>query len=177
VLVLLIVLLVPMFLGIQASPAMACSCMARTSIDNFARAGVVFVGRLTAIDRAPSSLSFSTIDPVIYHFETDTILKGAVPMDVSVRSIMAGTIVGGWTCGLGVMHQGERYTVFARAEGEMLLSGFCEGTHTGGPDPALALVSGLLLGPTPDSPPWSVLFLLGSAAVLAVRVGRARRRA
>lgn len=92
------------------------------------------------------------------------------------RGCSPAGLAGPDSCGLERMNEGERYTVFARTEGGQLLSGLCDGTHSGGPDPALALVSGVLLPPTPGAPPWWILSLIVIAAVLAGAVGMRARR-
>jgi hypothetical protein len=171
-LILLALFFAPVFLTLQATPAWACSCIARIPLQHLASADVAFAGRLTRIDGPGPSLSYSSFDPVTYQFEVDTVLKGAVPLDARVRSVVSGT-----SCGLERMNEGERYTVFARTEGGMLLSGLCDGTHSGGPDPALALVSGVFLAPMPGAPPWWVLFLIVIAAILAWTVGMRARTA
>jgi hypothetical protein len=165
---LLVVLLAPMFLALAASPAVACSCIFQTSVQHLANADVVFTGRLADIQGPPPlRLEYSSIDPVDYRFDVDSVLKGAVAKNATVRSVVSGG-----SCGLEGMAVGERYTVFAIARDGSLVASLCGGTYVGGADPALAVVSGVLLPPTPNSPPSWVFILLGTAAVLGAAVAR-----
>jgi hypothetical protein len=149
-LVFLVVVFAPLFLAINASPALACQCVPRTSLHHLALADVVFSGRLSEIDGPPPDrLTYSSIDPVDYRFDVDRVLKGGVPVNAT----------------------GDRYTVFAVARDGSLVTGLCSGTHAGGPDPALVLVSGALLPPTPGSPPSWVLVVIALAVVLGASVG------
>lgn len=165
--VLTLVVFVPMFLALHASPAVACQCIVRTSLHHLAGADVAFTGRLGEIaGPTPLRLTYSSIDPVNYRFEVDNVLKGAVPANATVRSVVSGG-----SCGLEHMSVGDRYTVFAVARDGELAAGLCGGTHVGGPDPALALVSGALLSPMPGAPPWWVLSLVAAAVILGATVG------
>jgi hypothetical protein len=171
-LVFIVVGFVPLLLAIHASPALACQCVPQTSLHHLAGADVVFAGRLSEIDGPPPDrLTYSSIDPVDYRFDVHSVLKGAVPVNATVRSVVSGV-----SCGLERMSVGDRYTVFAVVRDGSLVSGLCSGTHTGGPDPALALVSGALLPPTPGSPPSWIVVLIAIAVILGARFGlRARR--
>jgi hypothetical protein len=106
------------------------------------------------------------MDPISYRFDVDRVLKGAVPANATVRSVVSGG-----SCGLEQMSLGDRYTVFAVARDGLLSAGLCGGTHLGSPDPALAVVSGVLLAPTPGAPPWWALILLAIAVILGATVG------
>lgn len=166
-LVLMVVVFAPLLLAIHASPALACQCVPQTSLHHLARADVVFAGRLSEIDGPPPDrLTYSSIDPVDYRFDVHSVLKGAVPVNATVRSVVSGV-----SCGLEHMSVGDEYTVFAVARDGSLVSGLCSGTHVGSPDPALALVSGALLPPTPGSPPSWVLVLIALAVILGASVG------
>lgn len=167
-LVLIVVLFAPLFLALQGSPAMACSCLARTSIHHLADADAVFTGRLTDIEGPPADrLVYSSIDPISYRFDVDRVLKGAVPVNATVRSVVSGG-----SCGLEHMSLGDRYTVFAVAREGLLRAGLCGGTYLGSPDPVLAVVSGVLLAPTSGAPPWWALILVAIAVILGAIVGR-----
>jgi hypothetical protein len=164
---LMVVVFAPLVLAIHASPALACQCVPQTSLHHLALADVVFSGRLSEIDGPPPDrLTYSSIDPVDYRFDVDRVLKGDVPVNATVRSVVSGG-----SCGLEDMSVGDRYTVFAVARDGSLVTGLCSGTHAGGPDPALVLVSGALLPPTPGSPPSWVLVLMALAVVLGASVG------
>jgi hypothetical protein len=166
-LVLTVVVFAPLFLALQATPAVACQCIVRTSIHHLAGADVVFTGRLTEVEGpSPLRLTYSSMDPVDYRIEVDGELKGAVPVNATVRSVVSGG-----SCGLEHMSVGDRYTVFAVARDGSLGAGSCGGTHVGGPDPALALVSAALLPPTPGAPPSWVIALVAIAVILGVSVG------
>jgi hypothetical protein len=163
----MLVVFVPMFLALHASPAVACQCIVRTSLHHLAGADVAFTGRLSEIEGPPPRrLTYSSTDPVNYRFEVDNVLKGAVPVDATVRSVVSGG-----SCGLEHMSVGDRYTVFAVARDGELVADLCGGTHVGGPDPALALVSGALLPPTPGAPPSWVVTLVAIALILGASVG------
>lgn len=168
-LVLIVVLLAPVFLALQASPAMACQCTVRTSIHHLAEADVVFTGRLTEVEGPPANrLEYSSADTVDYRFEVDRVLKGGVASaNATVRSVVVGSM-----CGLEQMVLGNRYTVFAVARDGQLNSSSCSGTHIGSPDPAVALVSGALLAPAQGAPPWWVIVLVAVAVILGASVGR-----
>lgn len=167
-LVLIVVLFAPLFLALQTSPAMACTCLARTSIHHLADADAVFTGRLTEIEGPPAGrLIYSSMDPVNYRFDVDRVLKGTVPVNATVRSVVSGS-----SCGLEQMSLGDLYTVFAVAREGLFSADLCGGTYRGSPDPALAVVSGVLLTPAPGSPPWWVLILIAIAAILGAIVAR-----
>jgi hypothetical protein len=169
---LIVVLFAPLFLAVQSSPVMACQCLPRTSIHHLADADAVFTGRLTEIEGPlVDRLTFSSMDPVNYRFDVDRVLKGAVPVNATVRSVVSGG-----SCGLEQMSLGDRYTVFAVARDGVLSVGLCGGTHLGSPDPALAVVSGVLLAPTPGAPPWWALILVAIAVILGATVCWRRSR-
>jgi hypothetical protein len=166
-LVLMVVVFAPLLLAIHASPALACQCVPQTFLHHLARADVVFAGRLSEIDGPPPDrLTYSSIDPVDYRFDVRSVLKGAVPVNATVRSVVDGV-----SCGLEHMSVGDEYTVFAVVRDGSLASGLCSGTHAGGPDPALVLVSGALLPPIPGGPPSWVLVLMALAVILGASVG------
>jgi hypothetical protein len=167
-LVLMVVLFAPLLLAIHASPALACQCVPRTLLHHVAGADVVFVGRLREIDGPPADrLMWSSMDTVDYQFDVQNVLKGAVPVSATVRSVVSD----GSGCGLERMSLGDRYTVFAVARDGSLVSSSCSGTYAGGPDPAPVLVNGALLPPIPGSPPSWVLVLIALAVILAASVG------
>jgi hypothetical protein len=165
-LVLIVALFAPVFLALQASPAIACQCTVRTSIHHLAEVDVVFTGRLTEVEGPPANrLTYSSADTVDYQFEVDRVLKGVAPANATVRSVVVGSL-----CGLEQMVLGDRYTVFAVARDGQLNSGSCSDTHMGSPDPAVALVSGALLAPAQGAPPWWVIMLVAIAAILGATV-------
>ncbi|MDQ2951304.1 MAG: hypothetical protein M3R54_03470 [Chloroflexota bacterium] len=173
---LLVLFVVPAGLVLQASSTLACSCVAALPAQHLVRADVVFAGRLVGIDGPAPSLRLSSTDSVDYRFEVNSVLKGAAPVNARVRSAVSGA-----SCGLEGMREGERYTVFARAQGELLQSGLCDGTYAGDPSADLALASGVLLPPTTGAPPGWVLMFGAVAAALAATmawrdVSRALRR-
>lgn len=172
-LILIIVLTASLGLPVSATPAAACSCVFQTSVQHAARADVIFAGRLLEIDEGVRGPIFSSMDPITYRFEVDRVLKGAVPKSASVVSAASGG-----SCGLEQMNVGERYTIFAQAEAGSLRSGLCGGTHTGDPDPAVAVMSGLILPPVAGAPPGWAFVLAALAVVLVIAVARetARRR-
>ena len=148
-------------------------CEMQTSIQHAARADVVFAGRLLEIDEGIRGPIRSTMDPITYRFAVDQVFKGAVAQNASVVSAASGG-----SCGLERMNVGARYTVFAQAEAGTLRSGLCGGTHPGGPDPAVAVMSGLILPPVAGAPPGWVFLAAALAVVLMIVVGRemVRRR-
>jgi hypothetical protein len=107
------------------------------------------------------------MDPISYRFEVNRVLKGIVPVNATVRSVVSGT-----SCGLEHMSLGDRYTVFAVARDGLLSAGLCGGTYLGSPDLALAMVSGVLLAPTPGAPSWWALIIVAIAVMLGATVGR-----
>jgi hypothetical protein len=161
---LVVVLLVSLWLPMSATPAAGCTCEVQSSVRHAARADVVFTGRLKEIDEPVGGLTRSSMDPVTYRFEVERVFKGAVPQNASVVSAGDGA-----SCGLEGMNVGSRYTIFAQTDAGSLRSGLCGGTHAGDPDPAVALMSGLVLPPVAGAPPGWV-FVLAALAVLLLIV-------
>jgi hypothetical protein len=172
-LVLIVALVVGLWFSMSATPAAACTCEMQTSVRHAARADVVFTGRLVEVDAGVRGPIVSSLDPVSYRFDVARVLKGAVPQNATVVSV-----VGGGSCGLEHMNVGERYTIFARTDADVLRSGLCDGTHSGDPDPAVAVMSGLLLPPVAGAPPGWIFVAAALAAVLVTVVARevVRRR-
>ncbi|HET8568279.1 MAG TPA: hypothetical protein VFM93_04765 [Candidatus Limnocylindria bacterium] len=168
---LLLTLLVALMLLPLSTGAAACSCSAETQVQHAARADAVFVGRLAEVDRLPDALTFSSIDPVTYRFAVERVLKGAVPLNAAVRSVVSGA-----SCGLEGMRVGERYTVFAEAVDGSLRAGLCGGTHPGDAG-ALDLAGGTLLAPVPDAPTWALAAAALAAALSAFAGSRRSVRA
>jgi hypothetical protein len=162
---LIIALTASLALAINATPAAACTCEMQTSVRHAARADVVFTGRLLEIDEGVRGVVRSTMDPVTYRFEVARVYKGAVPQNASVVSPADGA-----SCGLEGMNVGARYTVFAQADAGSLRSGLCGGTHAGDPDPAVAVMSGLVLPPVAGAPPGWVFVLAAVTGVLLIVV-------
>lgn len=160
-------------LHVNATPAAGCMCALQTSVQHVARADVVFSGLLLEIDAGVRGLVRSSMDPVTYRFQVERVFKGAVPQNASVVSAVSGG-----SCGLERMNVGERYTIFAQADAGTLRSGLCGGTHSGDPDPAVAVMSGLILPPIAGAPPGWVFVAAALAVVLVIILGRetARRR-
>lgn len=154
-------------LALSTTPAAACTCEMQTSVQHAARADVVFAGRLLEIDEGVRGPLRSSMDPVTYRFDVERVFKGAVPKNPSVMSV-----AGGGSCGLEGMNVGARYTIFAQAEAGSLRSGLCGGTHAGDPDPAVAVMSGLILPPVPGAPPGWVFAAAALAVVLMIVVAR-----
>lgn len=152
-------------------PAAACSCIQSTPLQQAARADAIFVGRLVATEGFGPRLRWSSMDPVVYRFDVDRVLKGAVPANAEVHSVISGV-----SCGLEGMEVGERYTVFARLEGAELHSGLCNGTAPGDPDPLVAAFTGNLLPAEPKPPPPWVFGAVLIGAALAVGGWRVSRR-
>jgi hypothetical protein len=158
---LLFALVVSLSLLMTATPATACTCEMKTSVQHAARADVVFTGRLQEIDAGVRGPIRSSMDPVTYRFEVERVFKGEVPQNASVVSATDGG-----SCGIEGMNVGARYTIFAQTDAGSLRSGLCGGTHPGDPDPAVAVMSGLILPPVAGGPPgWAFV-----AAALAVVV-------
>jgi hypothetical protein len=166
-LLVIIVLAASLGLHVSARPAGACSCVFQTSVQHAANADVIFAGRLLEIDEGVRGPIFSSMDPITYRFEVDRVLKGAVSKSASVVSAASGG-----SCGLEQMNVGERYTIFAQGGAGSLRSGLCGGTHTGDPDPAVAVMSGLVLPPVAGAPPGWVFVAAALAVVLMILAAR-----
>jgi hypothetical protein len=166
-LVLLVALVASLSLPITATPATACMCEMKTAVQHAARADVVFTGRLQEIDAGVRGPIRSTMDPVTYRFEVERVFKGEVRQNASVVSPADGA-----SCGLERMNVGARYTVFAQTDAGVLRSGLCGGTHGGDPDPAVAVMSGLVLPPVAGAPPGWVFVAAALGVVLLIVVAR-----
>ena len=166
-LVLIVALVVSLWLPMSATPAAACTCEIKTSVQHAARADVVFTGRLQEIDAGVRGLIRSSMDPVTYRFEVERVFKGEVPQNASVVSAADGG-----SCGIEGMMVGARYTIFAQTDAGSLRSGLCGGTHLGDPDPAVAVMSGLVLPPVIGAPPGWVFVVAALAVVLLILVAR-----
>jgi hypothetical protein len=166
-LLLFVALVVGLWLPMSATPAAACMCEMQTSIQHAARADVIFAGRLLEIDEGIRGPIFSSMDPITYRFAVERVFKGAVAQNASVVSAASGG-----SCGLEQMNVGARYTIFAQADGGILRSGLCGGTHGGDPDPAVAVMSGLILPPVAGGPPGWVFVAAALAVILMVVVAR-----
>lgn len=165
--VLIVALVVGLWLPMSATPAAGCTCEMKTSVQHAARADVVFTGRLQEIDAGVRGLVRSSMDPVTYRFEVERVLKGEVRQSASVVSAADGA-----SCGLEGMNLGARYTVFAQIDAASLRSGLCGGTHPGDPDPAVAVMSGLMLPPVTGAPAGWAFLVTALAALLLIVVAR-----
>lgn len=145
------------------SQATACSCIQSIPLQDAARADAIFVGRLVAAEGFEPRLQWSSMDPVVYRFDVERVLKGAVPANAEVHSVISGG-----SCGLEGMEVGQRYTVFARLDDGDLRSGLCDGTSRGDPDPLVAAFTGTILPPEPERPPPWVFGAVILGAALAV---------
>jgi hypothetical protein len=112
------------------------------------------------------------MDPVAYRFDVERVLKGAVPANAKVHSVISGV-----SCGLEGMEVGQRYTVFARLDDGELRSGLCDGTSPGDPDPLVAAFTGTLLPAEPQPPPPWVFGAVILGVALAVAGWRVSSRA
>lgn len=125
--------------------------------------------------RLDHGASTEFMDPVVYRFDVERVLKGAVNANAEVHSVVSGA-----SCGLERMEVSERYTVFARLDDGDLRSGLCDGTSPGDPDPLVAAFTGTLLPAEQDPPPpWAfgAVILAAALAVGGWRVTGRRDRA
>ena len=103
-----------------AHPAAACSCAGLSTAQQFARADVVFVGRL--VERTVEEPLTSSVDPARHVFTVDGAWKGEVPERAVVLSAESGA-----SCGLELRGNGP-FVVFAGDAGTHLDAGLCDGT-------------------------------------------------
>ncbi len=103
---LLVAAVVPVIgVAADATPAHACSCLASTDADAFARADAVFVGRLIGyeVPRRPTS----SLAPAVWKFKVRDVYKGKVLRKQEVVSAVSGA-----SCGLEIPERGT-FLVFA----------------------------------------------------------------
>lgn len=98
-------------LGPGAQPAQACSCLASTDEESFARADAVFRGSVVGYQPPPAQPIMSSGDPAIWTFSVTEVLKGDVATTQPVVSAVSGA-----TCGLELPHQGEFFVFASRRD-------------------------------------------------------------
>jgi hypothetical protein len=168
-----------------APPAAACSCAAGNPAAYVDWADAIFVGTLTGppTDEAEGPVIGSG-DPVVYTFDVETVLEGAVGTTAEVESARHGA-----SCGLEGLEVGARYVMFAQTgrRPEALSANLCGGSQlakanlirrvealTGsGETPAAnptAAVTDDDVGPPPGNRTVGYV-LVGFAAVVLVGVG------
>jgi hypothetical protein len=114
-------LLVAATVLLPATPCLACSCVAATAAEVFARADAVFTG--VAVEDTPAQFS---VDEVEVRFTIEDVHKGPV----TGPTVTVFTRNQGSACGIGFV-QGARYTVYASESDEGLVTSSCSGTHAG----------------------------------------------
>lgn len=117
-----------MLVGLLTTPALACSCVALTDEEAFARADVVFTGSVVDY-REPLERS-SSADLAIWVFHVHDVHKGAV----SLPRQEVASAVSGASCGLELPGGRGTYLVHADdtgddAPGGTLTASLCGGTH------------------------------------------------
>lgn len=104
---------------LPAQPSWACSCVQSTPNEHAARADVIFTG--TATDPGSrAGLTYWT------SFDVEVAYKGALGPTAAVETASGSA----GDCGI-VFQEGERYTVFARAQEDGLDTNICMGTSDG----------------------------------------------
>lgn len=145
--------------GPAAGPAHACSCMATTDEEAFARADAVFRGQVTGYQPpAPDGEFLSSTDPAIWTFAVSEVYKGDVAPSQQIISAFSGA-----SCGLEIPHQGE-FIVFAgrrgldgQVSGDQYFANLCGGTRSTAAGPlAVAQVPPSVPVTTEPAPPTTV---------------------
>src|SRR5919106_1304470 len=116
-------LIVSAIVTVPAQPAWACTCAPATPPVKAGWADVIFTGLATELDPDPSKGA-----PVFTYwttFEVTTTYKGDVGPVAAVETGGHGS-----SCGVRFT-EGERYTVFARAQEDGLDTDLCSGTSKG----------------------------------------------
>ena len=158
--------------ALGATPALACSCIPSTPVDDARRASAVFVGV------ARGAVEIGRPDVLLTSFDVEAVYKGDLSAGTEVR-ILHQTL--GPSCGLR-FQAGERFTVFAYASEDQLEANSCWST-TRGRIPATVLgldrPSEVIHAPEPSGSgtPWilgAVLVVVGVGAWAIAR--RARHR-
>lgn len=107
-----------------APPCLACSCIASTDAEHYARADVVFTGRaLERHDPNAGSPMRNSADPIHWTFDLESTQKGRVeerPVVTTSRDEAS--------CGFTFV-VGKRYQVFGRQSGGELETNLCDGTR------------------------------------------------
>ncbi|MFG3441611.1 hypothetical protein ACGF0J_30585 [Nonomuraea sp. NPDC047897] len=159
--ILLVLALLAGMLTITAGPAVACSCARLTPKQRVAEAAAVFTGRATEVRLVEPTEDGGKVTATL---RADHVYKGEVGLLAEVSSRVEGP-----ACGFE-FRVGERYLIFAHADGEALTTSSCSGNLTvpaGGrplrlsadaPMVTRALLAALgTAGPPPTHPPltWS----------------------
>ncbi len=105
------------------APAFACSCAEQTPAQHAEGADVVFAGTLTDVDEPRQFPVVSSGAEATYTFDVDAVYAGDPAPATRVGSPWSGA-----SCGLEFMKTGQRYVVFAHADGKQLDAGLCGGT-------------------------------------------------
>jgi hypothetical protein len=105
---------------VGSAPAFACSCAAQSLAEHAEGADVVFAGTLTDADEARSMFDG---DESTYTFEVDAVYAGDPAPLAQVVTASSGSM-----CGLEGLVEGDRYLVFAYADGDRLGASLCGGT-------------------------------------------------
>ena len=160
--------------GITAAPAYGCSCVeiqVHEAIDEHTAAA--FIGTAVAVQERPDGGGVAGggfVEPLVWTFEVETVLKGEVPGEVQV-----GSGLGDADCGYDFTNAG-RVGVVAYGNGGGLSTGICGGVWDAdtlldayGPGTApTPLTVGPIDGPVETGPPQWFWWTLGSAALAAV---------
>lgn len=128
-----------------APPCWACSCVPASDEEHYARADVVFVGKVVAREEPSAHDPYqSSSDPITWTFEVEQTQKGEARRTESVRSARDDA-----TCGYR-FEVGGRYQVFAnRSENGELWTSICSGTRNVDREPAYPAPGS---SPAPDAP-------------------------
>lgn len=105
---------------LPSQPSWACSCVQATPNEHRARADVIFTGTATDPDSHEGVHTYWT------SFDVEVVYKGVLGATAAVETV--GDSAG--SCGI-VFKEGERYTVFARAQEDGLDTNICMGTTDG----------------------------------------------
>lgn len=134
-------------MGPGATPAAACSCLAASDEEHFARAHAVFRATVVGVQMTSPGPYRSSADPVTWTFAVSQVLKGdAAPLQ-PVASVAMGA-----SCGLEIPHEGEFFVFVSRRETGEYAAGLCDGTRSTTEGP-LAVASLLPTTTVADVPP------------------------
>jgi len=171
-------------LVLDARPAGACSCAARSEGDAFAAADVVFRGDVVGHEGPEGGDVVSSAAPVTWTFRVREVLRGEATATQPVLSEWAGM-----SCGLELSLDARDVYVFATYEGSRavptgrgeLYAGLCGGTRPVGDDPLeLGVRTAPIAAPSPRDDPAPIDARIApiavvSAGVLALVVAAVRR--
>jgi hypothetical protein len=178
--------------GLSATPASACTCVASTPEEHFERADVVFAGELVRFQGPPQAPGMRSTGLATWTFEVTEVFKGEATATQEVVSSSSGA-----SCGLELPHEGT-FVVYASRDALGMATGphqleanLCGGTQAGTPPaafadlgrppkPATEPAADAGAGGRPDDPPVplavAVAVAVAAAGIAAVAVALHRRR-